>query len=246
MISLLCSPGIAGYRKRVAAGEESGQLNIALGGVACFFQKEIKPYERYEMWTRVLSWDKKWVYTVTHFVKKGAVAPTEYLMQPNGQSWWPEWMNKSNVKAQRSLKPNKPQILPEKKQIFAFALSKYVFKSHRKTIPPETVFGNCGLLPARLANSTTPEPSSAVNFGLVQNPVIVGPALSAEPVDDLLVSSLGPSQVGAQEWTWELVEKERQRGMKIAEHMAGLDELKEEFTGDTKPALGVYRDLLWA
>ena len=243
LVSILCAPGLAGYRKRVAAKEESGGLNIALGGVACFFQREIKPYEKYEMWTRVLCWDRKWAYVITHFVEKGAFTPKGYIMQPNGQNWWPSWMGSKNVKSQKTKVEGEPAAT-DKKRIFAFALSKYVFKSGRKTIPPETVFVNCGQMPPRPADST-PENSSVEDSGLVEHAVINGTAFSQESVTDLLDSSLKPSQVGATQWTWDMVENERQRGMNIAEQMAGLDKLKDEFTGDSKPALGAYRDLLW-
>jgi hypothetical protein len=53
----------------------AGKFNVILGGVQCTFRKEIKPYARYDMWSRVLSWDRKWMYIVTHFVEKGAVKP---------------------------------------------------------------------------------------------------------------------------------------------------------------------------
>lgn len=45
-------------------------FTIKLGAVKCSFRREIRPYERYEMWTRVLSWETKWLYTITHFVRK--------------------------------------------------------------------------------------------------------------------------------------------------------------------------------
>jgi hypothetical protein len=49
-----------------------GRFNVMLGGVQCSFKKEIAPYAGYEMWSRILSWDRKWLYIVTHFVEKGA------------------------------------------------------------------------------------------------------------------------------------------------------------------------------
>ncbi|PNS14487.1 hypothetical protein CAC42_3773 [Sphaceloma murrayae] len=55
---------------------------IALGGVACIFRKEIKPLARFEIWTRLLAWDEKWIYTVSHVVKAGAVRPRGYALQP--------------------------------------------------------------------------------------------------------------------------------------------------------------------
>lgn len=52
-----------------------GKFNVVLGSVQCSFKRELAPYERYEMWSRILCWDRKWLYVVTHFVKKGAVKP---------------------------------------------------------------------------------------------------------------------------------------------------------------------------
>jgi hypothetical protein len=37
-----------------------GRHLVALGGISCLFKKEILPYKKYEMWTRVLCWDRKW------------------------------------------------------------------------------------------------------------------------------------------------------------------------------------------
>jgi hypothetical protein len=223
-------------------------LLIALGGVACFFQKEIKPYEAYEMWTRVLCWDHKWVYTVTHYVKKGAVMPEGYLMQPNGQGWWSSFMYPKKSKAGKAPESEGSVNGAEKKDIFAFAISKYVFKSGRKTITPELVFQRCGALPDKPADSE-PSPSSTIeDSGLVEQSMANGTDTPGTPesFDEVLKSSLMPTEEGEKGWTWDMIEKERQRGMEIAKLFRDLDLLKLEFTGDSKPALGVYRDLLWA
>ncbi|KAJ5727034.1 hypothetical protein N7493_006061 [Penicillium malachiteum] len=45
-------------------------LIAALGGVNCVFRREIKPYQSYEIVSRVLSWDEKWVYIVSYFLKR--------------------------------------------------------------------------------------------------------------------------------------------------------------------------------
>ncbi|KAI0402504.1 capsule polysaccharide biosynthesis protein [Xylaria palmicola] len=58
-----------------AGGPARGAFGVVLGGVQCSFKKELRPYQRYEMWSRVLSWDRKWLYIVTHFVERGAVRP---------------------------------------------------------------------------------------------------------------------------------------------------------------------------
>ncbi|KAJ5618484.1 hypothetical protein N7528_006595 [Penicillium herquei] len=44
-------------------------LIAALGGVNCVFRREIKPYQRYELVSRVLAWDDKWIYIVSYFLK---------------------------------------------------------------------------------------------------------------------------------------------------------------------------------
>nr|XP_001393492.2 hypothetical protein ANI_1_1116084 [Aspergillus niger CBS 513.88] len=59
------------FKDQLALGFSGGELNIALGSTACVFKREIKPYQAYEIHTRLLSWDEKWVYFVSHFVKTG-------------------------------------------------------------------------------------------------------------------------------------------------------------------------------
>ena len=50
-------------------GGGNTQLIAMLGGVSCAFKWEIKPYERYLMWSRILCWDEKWFWVVTWFVE---------------------------------------------------------------------------------------------------------------------------------------------------------------------------------
>lgn len=44
-------------------------LKIALGSTCCVFRKEIQPLQEVDIWSRVLSWDEKWVYLVSYFVR---------------------------------------------------------------------------------------------------------------------------------------------------------------------------------
>ena len=113
---------IPGPNKRIAV----------LSGVQCVYRKEIKPYEPYEIWTRVLTWDEKWLYVVSHFVEKGRYAHKEYVMQPGSRP----------PKRRRNLQPKSPP-----KTVYASCISRYVFKHVRKTLPPEDVLRECGLLP---------------------------------------------------------------------------------------------------
>jgi hypothetical protein len=101
-----------------------------LSGAQCVWRKEIKPYERYELWTRLLSWDEKWVYTISHFVKPG-FTPDEFVLQPGKKP---------------SSRKKDSKITPEK-AVFASSVARFVIKNNRKTVPPEQGLRECGMLP---------------------------------------------------------------------------------------------------
>jgi hypothetical protein len=133
------SSRLYGHKKGIAAtGAAEGSRAkhmIALGGVSCLFKKEILPYQKFEMWTRLLSWDRKWFYLVTHLVKPGVAKPKSWALQP--------W-RKSNVVEGEEVDKDKL-----KGAIFATALAKYVVKKGRLTIAPEQVLFDADLVPAK-------------------------------------------------------------------------------------------------
>ncbi|CAK7272108.1 hypothetical protein SEPCBS57363_004966 [Sporothrix epigloea] len=109
-----------------------GSLSVGLGAVFCSFRKEIAPFQPYEMWTRVLAWDRKWLYVVTHFVVKGKVRPASF--DGDGRPAR-EWTAADDANLQ--------------KHVIATALSKYVFKLARFTVHPTYLLETSGLLPER-------------------------------------------------------------------------------------------------
>lgn len=72
---------------------------------------------------------------MSHFVKRGAFPHRRFLLQPNT----PGDRTRPKVGSDQS---------PEK-QVFASAVSRYVFKQGRKTFPPEQMLVECGLLPSK-------------------------------------------------------------------------------------------------
>lgn len=114
-----------------------GSVKIIVGAVQTSFKKELKAYGKYEIWTRVLSWDRKWLYFVSHFVQKGTVKPRSW---DNGNGW-----------PSRST-PSKPEDW--EKRILAVSITKLVFKVGRLTVHPAIVLGASGLLPPRPAGWT--------------------------------------------------------------------------------------------
>ena len=99
----------AGFRSGNAELERQGHKgpnNVILGSVHTSYHKEIKPYERYEIRSRVLGWDQKWLIILSTFIRPGA--------------------------------KGKPET------ILASALSKYVVKKARYTVPPESCLAAAG------------------------------------------------------------------------------------------------------
>ncbi|KAI0179476.1 capsule polysaccharide biosynthesis protein [Hypoxylon sp. FL1284] len=113
-----------------------GRFGVMLGAVHCSFKKELQPYQRYEMWSRVLSWDRKWIYIVTHFVEKGAVQP---------RSWDASSFGATRKGSERELQEERDW----EKKIHATAISKYVFKVGRLTVHPAILIEASGMLPER-------------------------------------------------------------------------------------------------
>ncbi|KXJ87769.1 capsule polysaccharide biosynthesis protein [Microdochium bolleyi] len=200
-----------------------GKFGVMLGAVSCSFKREIKPFVKYEMWSRVLAWDRKWMYIITHFVEKGFA------------------------------KPGKPLPEGWEKKVHATAISKYVFKIGRLTVHPAVLIGASGLLPERPGGwvSTAAEESgtasaSSTGGGTTTPEVLAngaaeategtqGEAKPAEPVADAAEVS-GSSG----EWDWRRTEAELQKGLQYARQFAALDDLHGDFRGGEEGMLGRF------
>lgn len=201
-----------------------GRFGIMLGSVMCSFKREIGIYEPFEMWTRVLCWDRKWIYTITHFVKKGTVKPSAYILTDGS------WFGK---KGYTVVDGNERSAELDEKAIFASAISKYVVKLGRLTVHPEVILDASGVLPER------PGGWAKMQGGSGESTSEIVDATSADET-----AAAGDVETGKGSWDWKRVEAEKEKGLKFAAHFAALDELHHEFTGSEAPALGKYRDFL--
>ncbi|MCJ1247420.1 hypothetical protein MMC30_004634 [Trapelia coarctata] len=204
---------------------QKGSFSFALGTVTCQFKREIMPYQKYEMWTRVLSWDRKWLYLVTHIVAARKVKPRSYTLQP----WKKGAGNISVQKPGDGIEPN-PAIL-------ATSIARYVFKRGRVTIPVDTTLTAAGLLP--------PKPdgiSMAQTSTLEAKSTSTSTERSAAGNDATKTAKEVPlkPEPGSDTWDWRRIDEERLRGWRIAQLVAGLDSAQEVFTGDSQPAIGQY------
>lgn len=226
LVTRLYSPGVGLVSKELdaefaAAARKEGKkppaskaMYIALGSVYCNFKREIKPFEKYEIESKTIAWDQKWMYVISFFLRP---APRK-----GGQ-----------------------------RVLFATALSKYVAKKGRLTVSPERVMRASGFLPPRPegVSAETPAESSADVSG-VGTPAGEGITASAAGVDGSLVREVLQMKEGdiperatlekertenteswdADEWTWERIEEERLRGLRVVEGYASLDtKLLEEW-----------------
>lgn len=280
----------------------AGGLSIALGGVSAHFRREIKPLQRFEIWTRVLAWDGKWLYLVQHFVQHGAVRPGKRLLQRENQSaraeggWWGKeavayaasqaimnpkiegdnvangrafdgkdaekvsetqaveyaTVTDSNLPSDVTASTDTPALannvqggatttaLPAAHPaIFATVIAKYVFKNGRRTVPPEKVLMASRLLPSKPESDENEQaavtPSSLPNGianGQATEEVSLSPANGRETYEAI--------EEQRTTWDWSRIEKERARGMQIAELYSKLDALHHEFPGEGAAVLGHY------
>ncbi|KAL4766363.1 acyl-CoA thioesterase [Aspergillus foveolatus] len=133
---LLFAPVLLSFKR-------SMHCNLIVSSIACTFHREIKPYQPYELWTRVASWDDKWIYMVTHFVDNSKSRPRCFVMQADASI---------NSKKMKCPAPHKGE---RHEDVFASAVTRMVFKKGRLTVPPQRAFEVCGLLSASTAESPT-------------------------------------------------------------------------------------------
>lgn len=192
IVARLILPGLQILgRELSASGNENrktGRTAIVLGAVYCDFQKEILPYTRYHVKSRLLAWDTKWFYIISHFIKGGG--------------------SKKGANA-------KPVVL-------AIALSKYVGKKGRWTIPPEDILRVGGFVPQK-PESATPSQASTNTLGGT-----VGTS-SATTTVVVLESKVrgrlnGNWKVNGTDWDYNQFELERQKGIKAVEAFARASE----------------------
>ncbi|PYH98068.1 hypothetical protein BO71DRAFT_395550 [Aspergillus ellipticus CBS 707.79] len=116
------------FKNQLALGFSGGELGIALGSTACVFKREIKPYQLYEIHSRVFCWDEKWLYFVSHFVRPSSGREGEVAFGGRGKG---EGAKGGEV---------------DEKRILASAITRYVFKRGRISVAPEKVLVEAGLL----------------------------------------------------------------------------------------------------
>jgi hypothetical protein len=192
------------------------------------------------------------MYIVSYFVEAGALRPDDFALQP-----WKKSRKQRKTREGETVEEKRKRI---RGKIYATSIATYVVKKGRLTIPPEIVFQRSSLLPEKPpgapsafhtpneSSPATPDSNPSNDNGPTADPMTDSRAetVMAGSVASVLEESLFPESdlSGDQPWTWEVVEKERRRGLRFAKLLDGLNGLREEFDGGEGGVLGVYSDML--
>jgi hypothetical protein len=177
-----------------------GRMAVMLGSVYCTFKKEIFPYEKYEMKSKVAAWDKKWMYILTFFLRPGkrggrgdktllAVGVSKYVVKKGRLTIPPERILRAS-----GLLPPKPD------GVYSSG------SSSELESPPNGE----GIHVAEGLDGAAAREVMAMTEDAVLEPSVVQ-------------TSDANSCLGKAPWAWEDIERERQRGLKVVASFIDID-----------------------
>jgi len=132
-----------------------GPFSIILGSVHTSFLREIKPYERYSIRSRILGWDNKWILIHSVFVRPKTTKDRQREAKEQLRKANTAAANKTNSNSNTEQSISNPNGAKEE-ILLATCLSKYVVKKGRFTVPPERCFRSAGWLPEKPVDAETP------------------------------------------------------------------------------------------
>lgn len=228
---------VAGFKKGALNLEREGhkgRLSIILGSVHTSFHREIKPYELYEVRSRVLGWDKKWLVIASFFIRPAAKGKDEVLL--------------ASALSKYVVKKGRFTVSPTRCLAAAGWLPPV--PEHSNSSPAQAASSTSGTpLPSSIAEliqpggtsdtatpdgiaAPIPESAAEVTAAVVEKLESAAAAASASSAQASLTDPLLPltklDKSGA--WDWHRIEMERLRGLQIAANWLDLDkDLTEEF-----------------
>ena len=235
-----------------------GTFAVILGSVHASFLKEIKPYEKYEVRSRILGWDQKWILIGSVFVRSKNAKDRLREAKDRSRRATTEGKSEADIKADKDENDQGEVLL-------ATCLSKYVVKKGRYTVPPERCFMSAGWLPEKPADEYAPPPVVESSAAETPDPeqssgeiklteadlrrraqeaaakaAVKLEQLQSNEEKETLSKIDATCRQAAARWSWDDIEAERVAGMTIAENWLGLDRsLKKQWEQDF--ARGIVR-----
>ncbi len=205
-----------------------GRNSIILGSVHTSFHKEIRPYERYEVRSRVLGWDQKWCVVGSFFIRpaKGgkaevllASALSKYVVKKSRFTIEPEYC----FTAAGWLPPKPEDCKAGPKQGHKMEESN---GSDDTVLPASATDGQSSADQQAMSRTdpdiTAPVPAVAVETAeVVEKLEKVASNLVGGRSDDIDISAATPPR--AVEWDWHRIDMERLRGLAILSGWLSLD-----------------------
>jgi len=212
LVFSLLSPGFKNGSAELEAQGHRGRLAVVLGSVHASFRKEIQPYERYEVRSRLLGWDAKWLVIGSWFVRPAKGKKGEEVLA-SALSKYVVKKGRFTVSPERCLKH--AGMLPEKTAAEKTEDStEQLAESRWEQVANGDANGHADGL------TTAAEPDALGKVVELDMRAATNGLMPAQPKLDTQTA----------EWTWEQVEKERLRGLELARGWLSLDaELLEEF-----------------
>lgn len=224
-------PSLKQGSKNLEREGHKGRLAVILGSVHTTFHREIMPYERYEVRSRVLGWDKKWIVIASWFIRpatKGkdevvlASALSKYVVKKGRFTVSPErcfttagWLPAKQQDSEPGVEQTKGTSDDSETTLAVPASAQSLSSEQSQGSTPEGI-------PAPVPEAAVDATTGGVEK-LESAADSVSYTQSAEALEPLNARDQGS------EWDWYRIEMERIRGLRVAANWLALDkELLEE------------------
>ena len=216
-VTSLVSPAFPTLSRELEKEGFRGRFNVILGSVHTSFRREIKPYERYEVRSKILTWDRKWMVIISHFIvkRKGceevcAASISKYVMKKGRYT-----VSVERLLHQAGLVPVKPAEKGESGPSPGESAVLVSRDGEKEQTPPST-------------DNETPSSGEGITASSIALTEGLEKVLSQTSPD---TDRIEPQTSDGLGWTWEAVEAERVRGMALVETWLKLDvDLLDEFS----------------
>lgn len=181
-------------------------ITIVLGSVFCSFKREIKPFELFEIQSKLIAWDQKWAYIISFFLRPPSRSGGQKTLLATAVSKYVVKKGRLTVSPERLLRASGfLPLRPEGSASLSTAESTDV----------------SGIGTPASGEGITAE--SGVDGSLVREVLKLNDEQipGRETLEEQKKTNSGSWDSG--EWDWERIEKERRRGLDVVEGYSSLD-----------------------
>ena len=222
LVTRLYSPGVGNVSKELdqeflAASKKEGKpaprrkpISIVLGSVYCTFKREIKPYELYEMHSKVISWDAKWMYILTCFMRPASHSGGEKVVLAVGLSKYVVKKGRLTVPPERLLRASGFLPAPSPGSADKTALADVNSSAEASDVGT----------PASGEGITA---MGGVDGSLAREVLKINDEQIPDQETLHKQQKENTDSWDVEEWTWERIEQERLRGLDVVDGYINLD-----------------------